>query len=58
MAGPAEILIVVGVFSLIGIYLYIASRFLREPSGPAPKQAPDSRTETAPRAKRQNAHAH
>jgi hypothetical protein len=30
MAGPVEILIVAGAFGIVGVYLYIASRFIRE----------------------------
>ena len=29
MAGPVEILIVVGVFGITGLYLYLVHRFLR-----------------------------
>jgi hypothetical protein len=36
MAGPVEILIVLGVFALIGTYLYIVSTFLRETEQVAP----------------------
>ena len=30
MAGPVELLIVAGGFSIVGVYLFIVSRFLRE----------------------------
>ena len=30
MAGPAELLIVAGAFGIVGIYLFVASRFIRE----------------------------
>ena len=30
MVGPIEILIVAGVFGIVGVYLFIVSRFLRE----------------------------
>ena len=30
MAGPIEILIVFGAFGIVGVYLFIVSRFLRE----------------------------
>jgi hypothetical protein len=33
MAGPIEILIVVGVFAIVGTYLYIVSRFIRAGEG-------------------------
>jgi hypothetical protein len=46
MAGPAEILIVVGVFLLVGVYLYIASRFLRADK---PDNATPEETKTAAR---------
>jgi hypothetical protein len=35
MAGPVEILIVLGVFGLMAIYLYIVSRFIHESEEPA-----------------------
>jgi len=30
MVGPIEILIVFGAFGIVGVYLFIVSRFLRE----------------------------
>jgi hypothetical protein len=30
MAGPVELLIVAGAFGIVGVYLYIVSRFIRE----------------------------
>ena len=30
MVGPIEILIVLGAFGIVGVYLFIVSRFLRE----------------------------
>ena len=30
MAGPVELLIVAGAFGIVGVYLYVASRFIRE----------------------------
>ena len=30
MVGPTEILIVLGAFGIVGVYLFIVSRFLRE----------------------------
>jgi len=30
MAGPVELLIVAGTFGVVGVYLFILSRFLRE----------------------------
>jgi hypothetical protein len=30
MAGPVELLIVAGAFGIVGIYLFILSRFIRE----------------------------
>jgi hypothetical protein len=30
MAGPVELLIVAGAFGIVGIYLFVVSRFLRE----------------------------
>jgi hypothetical protein len=30
MAGPVELLIVAGGFGIVGVYLFIVSRFLRE----------------------------
>jgi hypothetical protein len=30
MAGPVEVLIVAGAFGIVGVYLYIASRFISE----------------------------
>jgi len=30
MAGPVELLIVAAAFSIVGVYLYIVSRFIRE----------------------------
>ena len=33
MAGPVEILIVVGVFGITGLYLYLVHRFLRGSGG-------------------------
>ncbi len=37
MAGPIEILICAGAFSLVGVYLYIVHRFIR-----AGEEAPSS----------------
>jgi len=30
MAGPIELLIVAGAFCIVGVYLFVVSRFLRE----------------------------
>jgi len=38
MAGPIEMLIVAGVFGIIGTYLYIVHRFIRSGEEPAAKQ--------------------
>lgn len=37
MAGPVELLIVAGAFAIVGVYLYVASRFISE----AEKTDPD-----------------
>ena len=42
MAGPAEILIVLGVFGLVGLYLYMASRFIRADEHASTKPKPDA----------------
>ena len=48
MAGPAEILIVLGVFGLVGLYLYMASRFIRadEHASTKPKPKPNATNPT------------
>lgn len=38
MAGPIEILIVVGAFGIIGTYLYIVHRFIASDEDPSAKQ--------------------
>jgi hypothetical protein len=43
MAGPIELLIVAGVFGIVGIYLFILSRFIRE------TEAETKRLEDAPK---------
>ena len=41
MAGPIEILIVVGVFGIIGVYLYIVHRFIKAGEASSARQKPE-----------------
>jgi len=62
MAGLiVPILIVVGVFGLIGVYLYIVSRFIRESERPSTRDggpAPAPRQQESPSFAGRAAHAH
>ncbi|HXJ55320.1 MAG TPA: hypothetical protein VNU68_01530 [Verrucomicrobiae bacterium] len=60
MAGPAELLIIAGVFAVIGTFLYVASRFLRGPNSETPKTQSTPSPAAAPTtsARPREAHAH
>ena len=60
MAGPFEILIVAGVFGLVGSYLFVCSRFIRA-DGSAPERPVKREASPAPPATpsfSRKAHAH
>lgn len=58
MAGPIEMLIVLGVFGVIGIYLYVVHRFIASGEESSAKQeAQKKRTERSPRASKLSAAA-
>ena len=40
MAGPVELLIVAGAFAIVGVYLYVASRFIIEAEKAEPHDVP------------------
>ena len=57
MAGPIEILIVAGVFGVIGIYLYVVYRFIKSSEEPParhePREVLPDRNDRTPRASKQ-----
>jgi hypothetical protein len=56
MAGPVELMIVAGAFGIVGVYLYIVSRFIRAAEAETPRVEPKSQaTSGRPLAQRMSA---